>query len=68
VSLGSESYAGVGFAVPVDTVNRVVPQLIAQGKCVRPVLGIQADEALNQIVEKRLGSDRAWTRRSPATR
>src|SRR5687768_2299517 len=51
----SGAYAGVGFAVPVDTVNRVVPQLIAKGKYVRPVLGIQADQALNQILEKRLG-------------
>src|SRR5207302_633614 len=37
----SGAYAGIGFAVPVDTVNRVVPQLIAQGKYVRPVLGIE---------------------------
>ena len=28
----SGSSAGIGFAVPVDTVNRVVPQLIAKGK------------------------------------
>ncbi len=51
----SGAYAGVGFAVPVDTVNRVVPQLIAKGKYVRPVLGIQADEQLNQMIAKRLG-------------
>ena len=51
----SGAYAGVGFAVPVDTVNRVVPQLIAKGKYVRPVLGIQADDQLNQIFAKRLG-------------
>jgi S1-C subfamily serine protease len=51
----SGAYAGVGFAVPVDTVNRVVPQLIASGKYARPVLGIQTDQALNQILEKRLG-------------
>jgi S1-C subfamily serine protease len=30
----SGAFAGVGFAVPVDTVNRVVPQLIAKGKYV----------------------------------
>jgi len=36
----SGSSAGVGFAVPVDTVNRVVPELIAYGKQVRPRLGI----------------------------
>jgi S1-C subfamily serine protease len=31
---------GIGFAVPVDTVNQVVPQLIAHGKVVRPGLGV----------------------------
>ncbi len=44
----SGASAGVGFAVPVDTVNRVVPQVIAAGKYVRPALGIQVDERLNQ--------------------
>lgn len=35
--------AGIGFAVPVDTVNRVVPQLIARGRYAPPNLGIQVD-------------------------
>jgi S1-C subfamily serine protease len=30
----------IGFAVPVDTVNEVVPELIAHGKILRPTLGI----------------------------
>lgn len=34
------SYAGIGFAVPVDTVGRVVPQLIDHGKVRRPRLGV----------------------------
>jgi S1-C subfamily serine protease len=51
----SGASAGVGFAVPVDTVNRVVPQLIATGKYVRPALGIQVDERLNQLVTEQLG-------------
>ncbi|HET9315047.1 MAG TPA: trypsin-like peptidase domain-containing protein [Vicinamibacteria bacterium] len=34
------TYTGVGFAVPVDTVNQVVPQLIAHGRVVRPGLGV----------------------------
>jgi S1-C subfamily serine protease len=38
----SGASAGVGFAVPVDTVNRVVPHLIEHGKVVRPQLGIAA--------------------------
>jgi S1-C subfamily serine protease len=31
---------GIGFAVPVDTVNLVVPQLISKGRATRPGLGI----------------------------
>lgn len=37
----SGASAGIGFAVPVDTVNRVVPQLIARGKLERPDLGFE---------------------------
>ena len=33
-------YSGVGFAIPVDTVNRVVPELIRHGREVRPGLGV----------------------------
>ncbi|MBI4880315.1 MAG: trypsin-like peptidase domain-containing protein [Planctomycetes bacterium] len=40
----SGSSAGIGFAVPVDTVNQVVPQLIANGRIVRPQLGIEVNE------------------------
>ena len=42
--------AGIGFAIPVNTVSEVVPQLIAFGKIMRPVLGVE------------LASDR-WLRR-----
>ncbi len=37
----SGSNAGVGFAVPADTVKRVVPSLIAIGRYADPWLGIQ---------------------------
>jgi len=40
----SGAYAGIGFAVPVDTINRVVPRLIAFGRYVRPTLGISAND------------------------
>ncbi len=36
----SGSSAGIGFAVPVDIVNDVVPQLIRHGRLIRPTLGI----------------------------
>ena len=45
----SGSSAGIGFAVPVDTVNRVVPQLIRHGRVIRPGLGGQfANDATAQ--------------------
>jgi S1-C subfamily serine protease len=40
--------AGIGFAVPVDTINRVVPRLIAYGRYVRPTLGILSDDDLSE--------------------
>ena len=46
----SGAYAGVGFAVPVDTVNRVVPQLIAKGRYTRPALGITTNDELSARV------------------
>jgi 2-alkenal reductase len=39
---GSGSSAGVGFAVPVDVVNEVVPQLIRHGRAPRAGIGIAA--------------------------
>jgi 2-alkenal reductase len=38
----SGSNAGVGFAIPVDVVNRVVPQLIQNGRVATPGVGIVA--------------------------
>ncbi len=46
----SGAYAGIGFAVPVDTINRIVPQLISRGKVDRPGLGIQVGP--DSIVEQ----------------
>jgi S1-C subfamily serine protease len=48
----SRASAGIGFAVPVDVVNHVVPQLIAYGRVVRPTLGI---ELVNDQLVRRLG-------------
>ena len=46
----SGASAGIGFAIPVNMVREVIPQLIAYGKILRPILGIE------------LASDQ-WTRR-----
>jgi S1-C subfamily serine protease len=42
--------AGIGFAIPVDTVNRIVPELIRSGKIIRPGLGVELAE--EQIARK----------------
>jgi len=41
--------------VPVDTVNRVVPELIARGKYIRPAIGIEVDDGINRLAQKQLG-------------
>lgn len=51
----SGSSAGIGFAVPVDTVNRIVPQLVASGKVVHPRLGaIPVNDAMNASIARQL--------------
>ncbi len=37
----SGASAGIGFAIPVNTVKKIVPQLIEHGRLIRPVLGIE---------------------------
>jgi S1-C subfamily serine protease len=48
----SGASAGIGFAIPVDTVNRIVPELIRSGKITRPGLGVQIAE---EQIAQRLG-------------
>jgi 2-alkenal reductase len=40
----SGAFAGIGFAIPVDVVNRVVPQLIREGRMPTPGIGIIAGQ------------------------
>ncbi|MDD4974721.1 MAG: trypsin-like peptidase domain-containing protein [Bacteriovorax sp.] len=37
---GSQASAGLGFAIPVDIIKAIVPQLIKFGKVIRPGLGM----------------------------
>ncbi|MGC1442912.1 MAG: trypsin-like peptidase domain-containing protein [Burkholderiaceae bacterium] len=37
----SGASVGIGFAIPADEVNRIVPRLINDGRFIRPVLGIE---------------------------
>jgi S1-C subfamily serine protease len=47
---------GIGFAIPVDTVRRVVNQIIQYGRVVRPTLGMSiVDDRLVKAIEMQLG-------------
>ncbi|MBC8208834.1 MAG: trypsin-like peptidase domain-containing protein [Desulfobulbaceae bacterium] len=41
----SGAYAGIGFAVPVSEVNRVVPELIKHGRLIKPGIGAEMADA-----------------------
>jgi len=51
---GSETFAGVGFAVPSDTVKRELPDLIATGGYVHPWVGI-AGVDINLAIAQYMG-------------
>ncbi len=51
----SGTYAGIGFSVPVDTVNQVVPEIIAKGRYERPRLGVEINQELNAALLSQLG-------------
>lgn len=49
---------GIGFAIPVDTVRRVVNQIIRHGRVQRPTLGVQvADDQILRSLSKELGKE-----------
>ncbi len=48
----SGASAGIGFAIPADEVNRIVPRLIRDGRYLRPSLGVSAGPpGLNQSLK-----------------
>jgi len=50
----SGAYAGIGFAVPVDVVNRLVPQIIRDGRVRKAGLGVSIAE---DYMVRRLGAE-----------
>jgi len=68
----SGASAGIGFAVPVDTVNRIVPQLIKDGHVAKPEFGAVFDDRFGMAVTRQLGVPGALvigvTENSPAAK
>lgn len=46
---------GIGFAVPVDTANRIIPEIISKGYVSRPSIGVINPVALTPDLVRRLG-------------
>jgi len=49
----SGTFAGVGFAVPADTVNRVASQIIRTGEYTPPRIGVRTNEQLSRRILQR---------------
>ena len=53
----SGTSVGIGFAVPVDTIFEVVPQLIEHGRIIRPILGVAMEpESAAKMIAKQWGT------------
>ena len=48
----SGSSSGIGFAVPVDTIKKIAPEIILYGKVQRPGLGVSL---MNDLYARRIG-------------
>ena len=62
----SGAFSGIGFAIPVDEVNRVVPQIIQHGRVYRAGLGVSIlpdsvarDLELEGVIVNQMGPDSA---------
>ncbi|BAJ64611.1 S1C family serine protease [Anaerolinea thermophila] len=58
-ALGEPTNSGIGFAVNVDIVARVVPELIKNGKYDYPYLGVSSQEEITLMMQEALGLPRA---------
>jgi len=46
---------GIGFAIPIDYVKRVVNKIIKYGKYIKPSIGIEVDSRINRYISDILG-------------
>ncbi len=57
ILVGSASYSGIGFAIPIDIVKKVLPCLIADGSYDYPFLGISSQDGLTMQEVEAMGFD-----------
>ncbi len=56
IKIVSESYEGMGFAINVDTVQRIVDSFLKYGRYVKPVLGVE----VNTLYDAEAADSKGW--------
>ena len=51
----SGTSTGVGFSIPVDAVNRVIPQIIQFGQYAPPRIGFKINDELSRALTRQFG-------------
>jgi len=46
---------GIGFGIPIDLVKKVVDKIVKYGKYVKPSIGIESDDRINEFLKRELG-------------
>jgi S1-C subfamily serine protease len=55
----SGAFAGIGFAIPVDTVQRIVPQIIKSGRVATMTIGAIMNDRIGLRITRQLGVEGA---------
>jgi S1-C subfamily serine protease len=52
---GTDTFSGIGFAIPSNTIKRIVPSLIEKGQFVHPYLGLSGATLTSDLAENLTG-------------
>jgi S1-C subfamily serine protease len=56
---GTDTFSGIGFAIPADTITKIVPSLIEKGQFVHPYLGLSAATLTSDLAQNLTGGPAA---------
>ena len=53
---GTDTFSGIGFAIPSNTITKIVPSLIQRGSYIHPYLGLSGSTLTSDLAENLTGS------------
>jgi S1-C subfamily serine protease len=56
---GTDTFSGIGFAIPANTITKIVPSLIEKGQFVHPYLGLSGATLTSDLAENLTGGPAA---------